>query len=143
MRELEFQNLIKRRLLREGWEVRSNVRIKTPEGGSLYIDLKAVKPRRELVIEVKPKWPPYNALGQLLYYRWAVYLEREHAWPRDLAIATWRTSADFDLPLWIACSQPHVRLWLFDGNFQAFTMKHVGGGWQYVRLAELGAVKQW
>jgi hypothetical protein len=140
-RELDFQNRVKRRLEREGWEVRSNVRIRTAQGGSLYIDLVAVKPRRELVIEVKPNWPPYSALGQLLYYRSAVYLEKEYRVPRDLAIATWRSTPDFDTPLWMACWATKVRLILFDSSFRAFTVKHVGSSWRYVRLTELAAPK--
>jgi hypothetical protein len=139
VRELEFQNRIRRRLEREGWEVRSNVRIKAPPGGSLYIDLLASKPRRQVMIEVKPKWPPYYGLGQVLYYRYAVYVEQEYPTPKDLAIATWRRTPAWDLPLWIACSQAGVRLILFDNAFHAFTMKRVGGSWTYVRLSELAA----
>lgn len=97
------------------------------------------RPRRGLMIEVKPNWPPYQAIGQsVYYYYYAVKRERKLSLPKDLALVTWKRSEEWDRPLAEACSEARIRLWLFaPGNYRAYTMRHVGSNWEYRPLAEL------
>lgn len=138
--EMTLQRHIQRRLQREGWKVAPAVTIRAKQGGAFrcHIDLHAERPRRGLMIEVKPNWPPYQAIGQLVYYYYAVKRERKLSLPKDLALATWKRSEEWDRPLAEACFDARVRLWLFArGNYRAYTMKHVGSNWEYRLLAEL------
>jgi hypothetical protein len=87
--EITLQRHIQRRLQREGWKVAPAVTIRAKHGGAFRcrIDLHADRPRRGLMIEVKPNWPPYQAIGQSVYYYYAVKRERKLSLPKDLALA--------------------------------------------------------
>jgi len=132
-----MQKVVQRRLERQGWDVDPAVTIRAPrEAFRCHVDLIARRSRRLLMIEIKPNWPPYSGIGQLIYYYHALKREGKSL-PKDLVLVTWRRTEVWDAPLMDACNDADVRLWLFTGNYRAFTMKGVGRGWQYVPLDEL------